>query len=212
MTEETILHEMKTDEYLELLGSNAPAPGGGAASALSAAQGCALAQMVCELTKGRKKYADSQELAENASESLASLRASLLSLMEEDTQAYQGVMDVFSMPKSTEEEIIYRNAAMEMALRESTKTPFRVMLLAEEALGVADTLIGRTNANAATDLACAALNLKAALQGAWLNVRINLASISDSAFASQYKKDGEAILSRALPLADRIYQTILESL
>ncbi len=207
MNEEIVLADMVKD-YLELLGSDAPAPGGGAAAAFSAAQGCALARMVCALTKGRKKYAESQELAGNASDELASLRVSLLSLMDEDAQAYQSFMDVLSMPKATEEDLIYRNAAMEMALRESTKTPFRVMLLSEEALGITNTLVGRTNANAASDLACAALNLTAAIRGAWLNVKVNAVSISDRAFAMQYLKDGQAILDRALPLAERIYEAV----
>ena len=206
--EERSLTELTLQDYLELLGSNAPAPGGGAAAAFTAAQGCALARMVCELTKGRKKYADSQELAANASDELASLRASLLALMDEDAQAYQSFMDVLSMPKETEEDQIYRRAAMEMALRESTKTPFRVMMLSEEALGITNTLVGRTNANAASDLACAALDLAAAIRGAWLNVKVNAVSISDRAFAAQYLKDGQAILDRTLPLAERIYEAV----
>ena len=204
--------EMRLDEYIGLLGSNAPAPGGGSASAFSAAQGCALAQMVCELTKGKKKYADSQALAGNAAEELASLRASLLALMDEDTEAFEGVSAVFAMPKVTEEEIFLRKTALEMALRECTKTPFRVMLLADQALQLIDSLVGRTNASAASDLGCAVLNLKAAIQGAWLNVRINTASLRDRAFADRYEKDGEAILARAVPLADRIYGSILRSL
>ena len=201
--EERSLTELTLQDYLELLGSNAPAPGGGAAAAFTAAQGCALARMVCELTKGRKKYADSQELAANASDELASLRASLLALMDEDAQAYQSFMDVLSMPKETEEDQIYRRA-----LRESTKTPFRVMMLSEEALGITNTLVGRTNANAASDLACAALTLAAAIRGAWLNVKVNAVSISDRAFAAQYLKDGQAILDRTLPLAERIYEAV----
>ena len=209
---EQSLNDLVLRDYLELLGSNAPAPGGGSASAFSAAQGCALAQMVCELTKGKKKYADSLELAENAADELASLRASLLALMDEDTEAFEGVSEVFAMPKTTEEEIFLRKTALEMALRECTKTPFRVMLLADQALQLIDTLVGRTNASAASDLGCAVLNLKAAIQGAWLNVRINTASLRDRAFADRYEKDGEAILARTLPLADRIYGEILSSL
>ena len=211
MNEEIVLAVLVRD-YLNLLGSDAPAPGGGSASAFAAAQGCALARMVCELTKGKKKYEDSQELVENASEELGSLCASLLSLMDEDTQAFNGVSEVFAMPKATEEEIFLRKTALEMALRECTKTPFRVMLLAEQALQTVSTLVGRTNASAASDLGCAALNLKAAIQGAWLNVKINTASLRDRAFAAQYERDGEAILSRALPLADRIYGSICDSL
>ena len=170
MNGKTSLAELSCADYLALLGSNAPAPGGGAASAFTAAQGC-------------------------------------LALMDEDAQAYQGVMDVFALPKETEEDKIFRSAAMEMALRECTKTPFRIMLLSEEALQLTAALVGRTNANAASDLACAALDLKAAVQGAWLNVKVNTVSLKDRTFAAQYEKDAEAILSRALPLADRITQT-----
>ena len=132
--------------------------------------------------------------------------------MDEDTEAFEGVSEVFAMPKATEEEIFLRKTALEMALRECTKTPFRVMLLADEALQLIDTLVGRTNASAASDLGCAVLNLKAAIQGAWLNVRINTASLRDRAFADQYEKDGETILARAIPLADCIYDAVLRSL
>ena len=82
------------------------------------------------------------------------------------------------------------------------------MMLSEEALGITNTLVGRTNANAASDLACAALTLAAAIRGAWLNVKVNAVSISDRAFAAQYLKDGQAILDRTLPLAERIYEAV----
>lgn len=208
MTDNISLSDLSGKEYLKILASKAPAPGGGAASAFLGAQGCALAQMVCELTKGRKKYEESRELAENASRELTSLRESLLALMDEDAQAYQGVMDVFAMPKESEEEIIYRNAALEMALRDCTKIPFRVMLLAEEALQITSALVGKTNVNAASDLGCAALDLCAAVQGAWLNVRVNTASLNDRSFAEQYEKDGQAVVDRAVLLAGRIFRTV----
>ena len=126
--------------------------------------------------------------------------------MDDAAQAYQSVIDVFAMPKQSEEEIIYRNAAMEMALRECTKIPFRVMLLAEEGLQITSALVGRTNANAASDLGCAALNLCAAVQGAWLNVRVNTSSLNDRSFADQYEKDGQAVMDRAVLLAGRIFR------
>ena len=151
MNENLILADLSGRDYLDLLGSAAPAPGGGAASALLGAQGCALGQMVCELTKGRAKYADSQKLVTEAAETLSSLRSELLSLADEDAQGYQGVMDVFALPKTSEEEILRRKTALEAALQACTKTPFRVMQRCEEGLQVIRTLLGRTNRNATSD-------------------------------------------------------------
>ena len=211
MNENLILADLSGRDYLDLLGSAAPAPGGGAASALLGAQGCALGQMVCELTKGRAKYADSQKLVTEAAETLSSLRSELLSLADEDAQGYQGVMDVFALPKTSEEEILRRKTALEAALQACTKTPFRVMQRCEEGLQVIRTLLGRTNRNASSDLAVGALDLKAAFLGAWLNVKTNTASLSDRAFAAKIEADGQAIIKQATALADHIYLTILNS-
>ena len=81
-----------------------------------------------------------------------------------------------------------------------------------ESLTVVEMGLGKTNTSAASDLGVAALNLKSAVQGAWLNVLINLGGIKDEAFVAEYKAKGEAILEKALPLADKIYNSILESL
>src|SRR5699024_11723717 len=93
-----------------------------------------------------------------------------------------------------------------------TKTPFEMMELSCEALELTRSVVGKLNASAASDLGCAALSLKAAIQGAWLNVLINIGGIQDQAFAEEYRKNGQALLERALPLADAIYQEVLESL
>ena len=87
-----------------------------------------------------------------------------------------------------------------------------MMELACQALELTRSVVGKLNASAASDLGCAALSLKAAIQGAWLNVLINLGGIRDEAFVNEYKAKGEAILAEALPLADKIYNEILASL
>ncbi len=84
-----------------------------------------------------------------------------------------------------------------------------MMQLAYEALRLTESIVGRSNPSAASDLGCAALSLKAAMQGAWLNVLINIGGITDEAFASRYRREGEALLAQALPLADGIYQSVL---
>ena len=116
------------------------------------------------------------------------------------------------MPKDTDAEKAARKAAMQAALKGCTKTPFEMMQLSCEALELTRSVVGRLNASAASDLGCAALSLKAGIQGAWLNVLINIGGIQDEAFVSQYRREGQALLDRALPLADEIYQEVLKSL
>ena len=105
-----------------------------------------------------------------------------------------------------------RSAAIQKGLEGCTATPFEMMELSCEALELTRSVVGKLNASAASDLGCAALSLKAAIQGAWLNVLINIGGIQDQAFAEEYRKNGQALLERALPLADAIYQEVLESL
>lgn len=94
------------------------------------------------------------------------------------------------MPKDTDEEKAARKAAMQEALKGCTKTPFEMMELACQALELTRSVVGKLNASAASDLGCAALSLKAAIQGAWLNVLINIGGIQDQAFARRVPPEG----------------------
>lgn len=198
--------------FVDLMASSEPAPGGGSAAALQGALGAALTAMVCALTVGKKKYADFQELAVSAQRDASALKEHYLDVIDRDTEAFNGVSAVFAMPKDTEEQKAERTRAMQTALKACTETPFEMMQLAHEALKLTQSVVGRSNASAASDLGCAALSLKAAMQGAWLNVLINIGGITDEAFAKQYRQAGEALLAQALPLADSIYQEVLSAL
>ncbi len=206
------LAELTVAEFVDLMASDAPAPGGGSAAALEGALGAALSAMVCALTIGKKKYADVQTLAEETGKKAQELKARFVDVMDRDTEAFNAVSAVFAMPKDTDAEKAARKAAMQAALKGCTKTPFEMMQLSCEALELTRSVVGRLNASAASDLGCAALSLKAGIQGAWLNVLINIGGIQDEAFVSQYRREGQALLDRALPLADEIYQEVLKSL
>ncbi len=206
------LTEMQVRAFCELLASDAPAPGGGSASALAGAMGIGLAEMVANLTTGKKKYAEFEENTAAMKEKASKLVEEMIVSVDKDTEAFDGVSAVFAMPKDTDEEKEARKAAMQKALKEATLAPFSVMELCLESLHVVEMGIGKSNTSAASDLGVAALNLKSAVQGAWLNVLINLGGIKDEAFVAEYKGKGEAILAEALPLADKLYNTILESL
>ena len=206
------LAELKTAEFVDLLASDAPAPGGGSAAALEGALGAALTAMVCGLTVGKKKYAEFQELAEEAQKKATDLKARFVDVMDRDTEAFNVVSAAFGMPKATDEEKAARSAAIQKGLEGCTKTPFEMMELAEETLELTASILGKSNDSAASDLGVSALSLRAAIQGAWLNVLINIGSLKNKELAEDYRAKGEALLAKALPLADQIYDTVVKAM
>jgi formiminotetrahydrofolate cyclodeaminase len=140
------------------------------------------------------------------------IRKALAEAIDRDTQAFNKVRAVFTMPKDTDDEKDARIDAMQEALKAGTIAPFEIMTLSMEALELTQRASGRSNASAASDLGVAALSLKSAVQGAWLNILINIPGITDKAFSGKYRTEGEAILKKALPMADEIYNSILQNL
>ena len=136
------LAELTVRGFADLLGSDAPAPGGGSAAALAGALGAALTAMVGSLTVGRKKYAEFDGLARETLEKARDLEHRFLDVMERDTEAFNAVSAVFAMPKGTDQEKEARAAAMQEALHGCTKTPFEMMELSLEALRLTDGLRG----------------------------------------------------------------------
>lgn len=206
------LAELKTAEFVDLLASDAPAPGGGSAAALEGALGAALTAMVCGLTVGKKKYAEFEELARSAQTKALDLKARFVDVMDRDTEAFNVVSAAFGMPKATDEEKAARSAAIQKGLEGCTKTPFEMMELAVETLELTASILGKSNDSAASDLGVSALSLRAAIQGAWLNVLINIGSLKNKELAEDYRAKGEALLAKALPLADQIYDAVVKTM
>ena len=203
------LTKMDITAFCELLGSDAPAPGGGSAAALSGALGVALTTMVAALTTGKEKYAEHEALMQEILAEGEKLRHQLVDVIDRDTEAFNGVSAVFSMPRDTDEQKEARKQAMQAALKACTLTPFEMMESSYATLLLTEKALGKSNTNAVSDLGVAALSLKAALQGAWLNILINIGGIRDEAFVNEYRTKGEEILAKALPLADKIYEDVL---
>ena len=199
----------------DVLASDAPAPGGGSTAALEGALGAALTAMVCGLTtvgKSREKYAEYQEFVLASQKKALDLKARFMDVMDRDTEAFNVVSAAFGMPKATDEEKAARSAAIQKGLEGCTRTPFEMMELAAETLELTAELLGKTNDSAASDLGVSALSMRAAIQGAWLNVLINIGSLKNKELAEDYRKKGEALLAKALPLADQIYQNVLSQM
>ncbi|MGO2083416.1 cyclodeaminase/cyclohydrolase family protein [Vagococcus sp.] len=204
------LIDLKVHEFMTVLGSNEPAPGGGSAAALSATMGASLVKMVAELTKGKKKYVEFEELTHEVLVEATRLQDELLQSIDKDTEAFNEVSAVFSMPKETEEHKAARREAMQKALQGAAISPFNMMTLMVATLKVTEKAVGKSNVNAVSDLGVAALNLKAGLQGAWLNVLINLSGIKDETFVKTYREKGEALLTEGCTIADRVYEEVLK--
>ena len=202
------LTKLSVEEFARVLGSDAPAPGGGSAAALAGVLGASLAAMVCALTAGKKKYAEFTQLAEDSRKKALGLQAELLDAIDLDTAAFEQVSAAYGLPKGTVEEKAVRSAAIQKGLTACIESPLAIMQLCEESLRLAKSISNGYNLSAASDLGVCVLMLRAGLLGAWLNVKINLGSLKDRELAEVFRRRGEAILSECLPLAEELYAAI----
>ena len=204
------LAEMTVTQFADVLASEAPAPGGGSTAALEGALGAALTAMVCRLTEGRKKYEEHQEFVLEVKEKATALQAQFLDVMDRDTEAFMVISNAYGMPKTTDEEKAARSAAIQAGLVKSTETPMEMMELAAQTIALTESLLGRFNTASASDLGVGALSLRAAVQGAWLNVLINIGSLKDQELAESYRTKGQALVDQVVAGADRIYAEVLK--
>lgn len=168
--------------FLDELGSDRPTPGGGTGAAVAGAMGAALVQMLAELTLGRKKYAQHEELMKAIADQAAAERATLLALAEKDAAAYDAVGAAFKLPKATDEEKAARQEAIQAAMKGACEVPLEVMQHCLEVIGLAKNAVARGNVNAASDGAAGAELCRAGMRIASYNVKINLGSIKDEAY------------------------------
>lgn len=202
------LVDLKVKEYLDILISDEPAPGGGSVSALAGAQGAALMSMVCDLTIMKKKYAEDHELCEGLKAEARELYTELSAAIDKDTDAYNLVAAAFKMPKETDEEKAARKKAIADGTLEATKIPYSVMQMGMKGLELAEKLYGHFNTNCASDYGVGVLNFMACIKGAWLNVKINLPGVKDEAFAAECEAKGKEIMARGEEIAKRLYGEI----
>jgi len=210
MAEKLIEYDVK--KFADVMASDAPAPGGGSASALAEALGASLVSMVCALTKGRAKYQAFEAQAVKAEADAQALKETLLAAVDADTEAFDAVSAAFGMPKGTDEEKAARSAAIQAGLVGCIESPLAMMKHALAVLRLAEQVIGGFNTSSASDLGVGVLLVRAGLSGAWLNVKINLGSLKDRKKAAAYEAEARAVLEEALPLADDLYSRIEQML
>lgn len=199
-------------DFTDALGSKQPTPGGGGASALVAASGAALISMVCELTIGRKKYEEYQEEVNAILGRVKQLQHLFLQGIEGDAIAFSTVSAAYALPSTTDEEKKHRKQAIQEALKVALEAPYQMMPYIIEALELTQKAIGKTNRTVLSDLAVAAVHLQAGLQGAWINVLINVVSMEDAQYAAPYRMQAEQWTSYGTALAQEIVSRVERAL
>ena len=206
------LVELTVREYLDVLKSDAPAPGGGSVSALAGAQGAGLLKMVCDLTLGKEKYKDFEDAVKEVRPVFEEAEEALTAGIDRDTEAFNMVMAAFGMPKDSDEEKAARREAIQKGTIASTEAPLENMKQAFRALEAAEKLAGKFNPNCMSDFGVGVMNLKLCIQGAFMNVKINLPGIKDEGLAAELAKQADEIMLDGTGIADGLYEYAMEGL
>lgn len=207
-----MLTKMSVEEFCQILGSDAPAPGGGSVAALSGALAGELVCMVCRLSIGRKDYEQHSDVLNNTLEKASELAKSLQRRIDLDTEAFNGVMAAFKLPKSTDEEKTARSEAIQSNYKEAVQSPLSIARECREVLTLAHKIIGKSNTNALSDLGVAAEQAIAGMEGAIMNVEINLPSIKDDAFKRKIVAEISALQEDGRKLKHNVYKHVCSNL
>lgn len=200
--------KLSCEEFVAVLASKEPVPGGGGAAALVGAIGTALGNMVGSLTVGKKKYADVQEDILALKVKADTLQQELFGLAARDAEVFEPLSRAYGLPKETPEEQAHKAEVMEKALRECSAVPLAIMQACCEAIKLHEEFAAKGTAIAISDVGCGVACCKAALQAASLNVFINTKSMADRAYAEELNAKANALLNEYCTLADKIYQDV----
>jgi formiminotetrahydrofolate cyclodeaminase len=202
------IKDMGVEPFLEALASSAATPGGGSAAAIIGAMGAALVSMVCNLTIGKKKYADVEDEMKHVLGKAESLRRRLTGMIEDDVQAFDKVMAAYGMPKETDADKARRDDAIQAALKLATDVPLRCCHAAREVIDLAGIASDKGNLNVISDAGVAVLAGYAALRSAALNVFTNARMINDKAFANAKLEELQELLAGAESATEEAYDVV----
>ena len=203
-----MVQDQSVQQFLDALAGNDATPGGGSAAAINGAMGAALVSMVCNLTIGKKKYAEVDAEMRATLEKSEKLRAALTQMVTTDAEAFDKVMAAFGLPRQTDEEKAVRAGAIQNATKEATLVPLAVARSCAEVIALGKPVAEKGNINAASDAGVAVLLAQAGLKGAALNVLINLGSLKDKTFVAEKEAELNDILAGQDALTEEIYQLV----
>ena len=207
----TMLNQSCTD-FLEVLASKAPVPGGGGAAAMGGAIGMALSNMVGNLTVGKKKYAEVEgeikELIAKGDKVIADLKA----LVDEDAEVFEPLSKAYGLPKDTPEQIAHKEQVMEKCLKDACDGPMKIMRKCHEGIKIHERMGQIGTMIAISDVGCGVVFLKSALISAMLNVVINLNSIKDQDYVNKNRAEMNQLLAEGSKIADATLELVLSKI
>jgi len=202
------LVDMNLVAFANETASESPAPGGGSISAYMGAMGAGLGTMVANLSSHKAGWDERWEEFSEWADKGKFYMDQLLHYVDEDTNAFNKIMDAFSLPKKTDEEKVVRKQAIQDATRYAIEVPYKVMELCFESMSVMKAMAEFGNPNSVTDAGVGALAARSGVYGAFLNVKINSASLDDKAYVEQLLANGQNILEKTTILEKEILSIV----
>jgi len=200
------------EEFMDVLSSKEPVPGGGGASALAGAMGTALARMVGNLTLGKKKYADVQEDITLLQQKASVLTEEIMELIDKDAEVFLPLSKAYSLPSVTDEEKEYKDKVMEEALNTACSVPVQIMEKSYQMLLLLKDYADKGSRIAISDVAVSSVMLRAAITGASVNVYINTKSMKDREKAEDLNNHCDDLIQKGKELADEIFERVEKKL
>jgi glutamate formiminotransferase/formiminotetrahydrofolate cyclodeaminase len=205
---ENKLVDMNLTAFANETASESPAPGGGSISAYVGALGVSLGTMVANLSSHKRGWDDRWEEFSDVAERGQKLKDTLLNLVDEDTRAFNRIMEAFGLPKKTDEEKKIRTKAIQEASKYAMEIPFKVMETSYRSVEIMRAMAENGNPNSVSDAGVGALCALTAVEGAFLNVKINASGIHDKQFTQELISKGEEILQKTRACRDAIMETV----
>lgn len=199
-------------EFTQVLSSKAAVPGGGGAAALVGGLGTALAGMVCNLTIGKKKYAEYEEEVKEILRKTEEVQENFLKMVDKDAENFLPLSKAYGMPTNTEEEKKEKARVLEEGLKTACEIPIQIVKTSYEAIKLHEALVDKGSKLAISDVGVGVQCLRAALISGQLNVIINISMIKDQEYVAKVKEETEKLVKEGTEIADIVYKKVEEIL
>ena len=201
-----VLSEQSISAFADALAAKTPTPGGGGASAAVGALGAALCSMVANYTVGKPKYAAVEADVKAVLAEADSLRARLLELVEEDAAAFTPLSEAYALPKDGPK----RGEVLERCLRRAAAPPMELLRLSCRAIELHRELLDKGSVMILSDVGTGAVLCRAALYGAWLNLKVNTKPMSDRTYAETLNAEADGLANKYRKIAEQVYDAVME--
>ncbi|CEO14130.1 cyclodeaminase/cyclohydrolase family protein [Paraclostridium sordellii] len=206
------ISEKTCEDFVDVLASKSAIPGGGGAAALTGAIGIALGSMVCNLTIGKKKYAEHEESVRSILEKARSLEKDLIGMIDEDAECFLPLSKAYGLPSSTDEEKKIKSETMENALKKACEVPIKIVKVCYESIKLHEDLVDKGSRLAISDIGVGVQCLRAAILSGQLNILININSIKDEKYVNEVRNEINSLVEEGVKICDEVYLKVEKAL